>query len=306
MHRSRLALLVVFAPVAACSTRRNKDPEGAAALSQDSSLAQLDLHQLPAQPPLPDECGSIAAAAQPSADNERQAGELTRQAYRAELVGDVRGAHALLHRAAELDGTSKPIAYHLGRTSEELGDRSGAVNAYCHYLTLAPAAADTGDVRQRLTRLSPSLHVAATSAGSRASRQSSAIGAPRHGYRTASRVASAVRVGSAGRVRTEQGGAWGGGSSTAGPAYPPPNAGDHRATADGDVIATAQPSSSTQQPAPNSSRRRGGLSHAEGAGIGAAAGAIIAGVTGHSVKSAVIGAAAGGILGAVVAGGTNQ
>lgn len=281
MHRSRMALLVVFAPVAACSARKDKDPEGTTALSQDSSLAQLDLHQLAAQPQLPDACGSGAATAQPTADDERQAGELTRQAYQAELVGDVRQAHVLLHHAAELDGTSKPIAYHLGRTSEELGDRAGAVNAYCHYLTLSPEASDTGDVRQRLTRLSPSLHLATTRAFSRASRRSAAPGTPRHGYRTASRVASPVRVGSA-----------------------------ERTTADGDVTAmptaTAQPSSSTPQPVATSSRRRGGLSHAEGAGIGAAAGAVIAGATGHSVKSAVIGAAAGGLLGALVAGGTNR
>lgn len=302
MHRSRLALLVVFAPVAACSTRSGKDPDGSAALSQDSSLAHLDLRQLAAQPQLPDACGAVAAPAAPTGDDERQAGELTRQAYQAELVGDVQQAHTLLHRAAELDGASGAIAYHLGRTSEELGDRTGAVNAYCHYLALAPAAGDTADVHQRLIRLSPSLHVASASGGI-LSRRLTGTNAPHQGYRAPSPVRSHARVSAADRVRVAQGGIRGGGGSMTGPDdSPPPDAGDHRATADGDVIATAGPSS-TQQPVTTSSRRRGGLSHAQGAEIGAAAGAIIAGATGHSVKSAVIGAAAGGILGAVVAGG---
>lgn len=305
MHRSRLALLVVFAPVAACSTRRDTDPEGATALSQDSSLAHLDLRQLAAQPQLRDACGAVATAAPPTGDDERQAGELTRQAYKAELVGDVHQAHTLLHRAAELDGTSKPIAYHLGRTSEELGDRAGAMSAYCHYLALAPAASDTADVRQRLMRLSPSLHVASASGGVSSPQLARAV-APHRGYRAQSLVRSAARVGAADRVRVAQGGNLGGGGSIAGSDYPPtPHAGDHRTTADGDVIATARPSSSTQ-PATTPPARRGGLSHAQGAEIGAAAGAIIAGATGRSVKSALMGAAAGGILGAVVAGGTNQ
>jgi len=304
VHRSRLALLVVFAPVAACATRKSKDPEGTAPLSQDSSLAHLDLRQLAAQPQLPDECGTVASATAPTGDNERQAGELTRQAYKAELVGDVQQAHVLLHRAAELDGTSKPIAYHLGRTSEELGDRTGAVNAYCHYLALSPATADTADVRQRLTRLSPSLHVATTSVSPGvASRRFTPVAAPRRARRTVSRVASAVRGPSAG-VRLP-GGGMGSGDVDRADYPPPPDGGTHRTTADGDVVATTQPTASTQ-PATTSSRRRGGLSHAQGAGIGAAAGAIIAGATGRSVKSAVLGAAAGGILGAVVVGGTNQ
>lgn len=300
MHHSRLALLVVFAPVAACSSRRNNDSEANAALSQDSSLAHLDLHELAAQPQLPDACGAVAVASPPSGDHERQADGLSREAYQAELVGDVQQARVLLHRAAELDGTSKPIAYHLGRTSEELGDRAGALSAYCHYLALAPATADTADVRQRLTRLSPSLHVAITGAANGGSlRQSSVIIVPRRARGAVSHVASSVRSGSArGDIQ--------GGGPMAGADDPSLPDGDHRTTADGDVVATAQPASSTQQPATTSSRRRGGLSHAQGAGLGAAAGALIAGVTGHSVKSAIIGAAAGGILGAVVAGGRNQ
>lgn len=300
MHRSRLALLVVIAPVAACSTRRSKDSEATRALSQDSSLAHLDLQQLAAQPQLPDACGSVSPAAQPTADNERQAGELTRQAYKAELVGDVQQAHVLLHHAAELDGTSKPIAYHLGRTSEELGDRTGAVNAYCHYLALSPTTADTADVRQRLTQLSPSLHVATASTRSAVSSgRFTQMVSPRRSTRTVSRVASAVRVRRSNRVALPGGGMQGSGDVDRVEYPATPDGDSHRTTADGDVVATTQPT-----PAPTApNTRRGGLSHAQGAGIGAAAGAIIAGATGHSVKSAVIGAAAGGILGAVVAGG---
>jgi outer membrane lipoprotein SlyB len=42
------------------------------------------------------------------------------------------------------------------------------------------------------------------------------------------------------------------------------------------------------------------MSRAQGAGIGAVAGAMIGVATGRSVKSAVIGAAAGGMLGTIV------
>ena len=81
--------------------------------------------------------------------------------------------------------------------------------------------------------------------------------------------------------------------------------GQHRfdVAAAGDVEAPTSPEPSVEQPAPAPRTSRRYPSRAQSAGIGAAAGAIIGGVTGRSVKSAVIGAAAGGILGTVVGGG---
>lgn len=308
MHRSRLALLVVVAPVAACSTRKSSD--AAAPLSQDSSLAHLDLRQPAARRArLPDACSSVAVAAQPAAADRQQAAVLTRQAYSAELVGHVEQARTLLHRATELDGTDKTVAYHLGRTSEALGDHAEAVSAYCHYLALAPAAPDTADVRQRVSRLSLAPQRVASTATAAPPRPTavamtsqSVARAPQHRQAT-QRVASAVRVGPSTRVAYPEGDVQGAGGPVSSASQPPVYGGEHHTTADGDVIAAGRPMPSTSA-RPSSSTRRGGLSRAEGAGLGAATGALIAGVTGHSMKSAVIGAAAGGLLGAVVAGGS--
>ena len=86
MHRSRLSVLVIFAAAAACST--HDDSNGNAILSRDSSLvARLDVKE--ARQPLPDACGTVAVAAQPAAADKRQADEMTRQAYDAEILGKV-------------------------------------------------------------------------------------------------------------------------------------------------------------------------------------------------------------------------
>ena len=129
MHRSRLSVLVIFAAVAACST--NDDSQGTDILAQDRTLvARLEVDQETGQPSLPSACGTVALAAQPTLANQQQAKELTRQARDAEMQGNVQEARTLLHRAFELDGTNKSTAYHLGRTSEAVGDGAGAMTAY--------------------------------------------------------------------------------------------------------------------------------------------------------------------------------
>ena len=146
MHRSRLSVLVILAAVAACSTHDGS--EGAAILSQDSTLvARLEKDRQAQQPALPGACPAITVAAQPAATSKREADELTRRAYDAEMLGNVQEAKALLTRASALDATNKSAVYHLGLTSETLGDRAAAIAAYCRYLTLAPTTAESAEAR---------------------------------------------------------------------------------------------------------------------------------------------------------------
>src|SRR5215207_5595422 len=104
MHRSRLSVLVVVTGVAACSKR--DDPRGTKVLSQDSTLAaQLNSNQKTPRLPFPDACDTIAAtavAAQPDTASRRQAEELSRQGYRAEVLGNLQEANLLLRRASVL------------------------------------------------------------------------------------------------------------------------------------------------------------------------------------------------------------
>ena len=324
MHRSRLSVLVIFAAAAACS--KHDGSEGNAILSEDRTLvARLDVDQETHKPALPAACGTVAIPAQPAVGNQRQAEELTRQASDAEMHGDVKQARSLLRRAAELDATNKTAAYHLGRTSETLGDSTAAMTAYCRYLALTPTTAEAVEAHQRVTRLSQSkVRVAAGSlidstttvqrtpaaparsappvthaqptvarrvaTSTPAARQSATPGSSRERMARTSSIAT----GSVAEVPT-----------TREPATIATQASDTAASAEagGDVVMAQSPASSVEQPAPAPRTSRRSPSRAQSAGIGAAAGAIIGGVTGRSVKSAVIGAAAGGILGTVVGGG---
>lgn len=274
MHRSRLSVLVIFAAVAACSTR--DDSEGKEILSQDRTLvARLEIDRKAREVPLPAACGKVALAAQPTAANQTQSRELTLQARDAEMHGNIREARSLLRRAFELDGTGKSAAYHLGRTSEALGDRTGAITAYCHYLALTPTTAESAEARQRVATLSQSeTRVAAGSVS-----ESAATGR-RASTPTARRVTPTPndRATTSSAVDATAGGT----------------------AAGSDVVPMPRPEPTVDQPSTESRTERRGPSRAQGAIVGAATGAIIGAATGRSVKGAVIGAAAGGILGTVV------
>lgn len=299
MYRSRPVVLVILAATAACSTR--DDSAAVADLATDTTLARLSLTRQPAQP-LPAACGAVAVAAKGQALNKPQAKDLARQAYRAELLGRLQEAQSLLRRASDLDDTDQSLAYHLGRTSESLGDRGDATRAYCRYLSLTSNATGAADARDRLARLSLS-HASAVSS-------STGWQTPARGHSSAATyVASRSRAWPAPRTvastskvadrdaRSERSVAGGKQSPAEG------DGGEHPSASDGDVIVAASagvPTSS--QPATAPSPRRRGPTRVQGAGIGAVAGAIIGAATGHTVKSAVIGSAVGGILGTVVAG----
>ena len=322
MHRSRLSVLVIVVAAAACS--RHDASDESAILSEDRTLvARLDLDQESHKPVLPAACGTIAIPAQPAVANQHQAEELTNQARDAEMHGDVKEARSLLRRASELDATNKSAVYHLGRTSEALGDSSAAMTAYCRYLALTPTTAEAVEAHQRVTRLSQSkVRVATRNAiDSTTTRQSSTSAAtpravslvhaqPAVTRRAAARTTTVARSAPVAtstrstRVSESSAGRVGESPAPREPASSPSPSSDTAAStvASGDVEMTPNREPTVEQPAPapRTSRRP---SRAQSAGIGAAAGAIIGGVTGRSVKSAVIGAAAGGILGTVVGGG---
>jgi hypothetical protein len=316
-------LVIVAAGAAACS--RHDASDESAILSEDRTLvARLDLDQESHKPALPPACGTIAIPAQPAVSNQRKAEELTNEARDAEMHGDVQEARSLLRRASELDATNKTAVYHLGRTSEALGDSVAAMTAYCRYLALTPTTAEAVEAHQRVTRLAQSkVHVASggaidstTSGRSTVARATPSAPTVASTPTTVARrvaaktttVARPARVASAERSTRAS-------SATSGRVAEPPapseTSGSNTpvasdtaasAVAGGDVVmAPDREPAAEPAPAPRASRR--GPSRAQSAGIGAAAGAIIGGMTGRSVKSAVIGAAAGGILGTVVGGG---
>ena len=293
MHRSRLSALAIFAAATACSKRTESDANEI--LSKDAALgATLDVRQMPE--PLPATCGTVAPIVKPSVANHVQAAELARKGYDAELVGNTAQARSLLSRAVQLDATDKSATYHLGRTSEALGDRPGAAAAYCRYLTLTLTTTESAEARQRVAALTqPTRTVASVVlSGAPTRRHSSKASTTRIRYerpRARTRVATTGAAGEWSMGGTEL-------PSTASPRSP--GEADRRTerTDAGDVISVSPVP--PVDPAPTSSRA--GTHRARDAGIGAVAGAMIGAATGRSVKSAVIGAAAGGVLGAVVGG----
>lgn len=308
MHRSPLSVLVILAAMAACST--HDDSQGSAILSKDSTLvAQLQKDKQPQQPALPTACGAVTVAAQPAAANKRQADELTRRAYDAEMLGNVQEARALLRRATELDATNKSASYHLGLTSETLGDRTAAISAYCRYLTLTPTTAESVEARQRVAKLSQT--ETRVAAGSVSDSESTPV-RRRAPSTTAGRVARGARTVEP-RVVASAPVAQSVPAASRERDTPSPTSSDPVATspsvdrtADGPAAgsdgASSRSAPSVEQPSTSTRTERRGASRTQSAIIGAAAGAIIGGATGRSVKGAVIGAAAGGIFGTAVGG----
>jgi hypothetical protein len=288
MHRSRPFVLVIVGVVAACSKRNPAD--GNDILSQDRTLvARLETSKDARRASVPDACGAIRIAAAPSAADQQQAEALTQQAGVAEMHGDIQDARSLLQRAAALDATNKSAAYHLGRTSEALGDRGTAVAAYCRYLALAPTAAESVEARQRVAGLSRAMpHTTRSTRDSLVARSNVvAAASPRRPVRARPSVGSRV-VASAPVQRPA-------------PRTPERITEPTPVTTNGDVVAAPPSPTSAPDPSPAPSRtqRRGSIG-AQSTIIGVAAGAILGAATGRSVKSTVIGAAAGGVLGTVV------
>jgi hypothetical protein len=328
MHRSRLPLLVIVTAIAACS--RHKEPDGAKALSRDSTLAARfdgseNSDQKADKLPYPDACGSVSIPDQPSDANKAEAAAITQQAYDAEVVGDARKARALLLRASALDWTDKTAAYHLGRISETVGDRGAAIAAYCRYLALAPTVAEGAEARERVTSLSQApTRVAGGNVVDNASarRQSSASAGRQAHAKTPAKPRVIARDDELPpRAASTESGKRSVNTVTDGavvlPSQNKPTAptkverNTDSVVADGDGVAAPRPVSTVDQSPPMAppttpQTNSRSASRVQTAGIGAVVGAVIGGVAGRSAKSAAIGAAAGGILGAVMPRGTRS
>jgi hypothetical protein len=332
VHRSRLPLLAIVTAIAACST--HKEPDGAKALSRDSTLAARfdgseNTDQKTDKLPYPDACGAVTIPDQPSDADKAQAAGLSRQAYDAEVLGDARQASSLLRRASALDWTDKTAAYHLGRISETVGDPAAAIAAYCRYLALAPTIAEGAEVRQRVASLSRSQSQTRVAAGSvvdgSTARSQSAASTAREAHAKPVTKPSAIardddalppRAASIERGKRSVNAATDGVAGL--PSQSKPTAAQPKVersadsvVANGDGVAMPRPGSTVDQSppmaqptAPPTNPRT--TSRVQTAGIGAVVGAVIGGVAGRSAKSAAIGAAAGGILGAVVPRGTRS
>jgi tetratricopeptide (TPR) repeat protein len=122
--------------------------------------------QLPAKKTLAGEsqsaCPRFPRPVAPAREQAAESHRLAQQGYEAALVGDHPEARDLLRRAAQLDLTSEEVAYRLGREHEEVGAASDAILEYCRYLSLAPQAGNSADVRERIARLSPQQSLTAT------------------------------------------------------------------------------------------------------------------------------------------------
>jgi tetratricopeptide (TPR) repeat protein len=82
-----------------------------------------------------------------------EAAALRREAAQAMILGDVGRARSVLSGAAALDPTSPSIRVQLGRALEELGDREGAVDAYCEALALTPSGSERSEADEGIRRL---------------------------------------------------------------------------------------------------------------------------------------------------------
>jgi hypothetical protein len=326
VHRSRLPLLVIAAVVAACSKRNNSDTTKI--LSQDSTLAarlenSQNADQQTATPPLPNACGAVEIRNQPARKDKLAAAGLVRQAYEAEILGNMREAAELLRRATSLNWRDRASAYHLGRVDEALGERTDAIKAYCRFLALGPTVVEQRETAQRVARLSQSqTQLAATTGavidtGGRRRRAMAPTARPttRNNAAVAPRVVARATGESRPAMSPERRSKRSTSVAAGAVDLPTPNEPSRTPrvvvdTADSPVAAkdggSTAPAPSVDPPTTTSPAERRSSNSAQAAGIGAVAGAIIGGVAGRSVGAAAIGAAAGGILGATVARRTHQ
>jgi hypothetical protein len=289
--------------LACMNTSESGSSAATAALRHDVSLASAVLQ---AQPYPNGACdGAVGRAATSSngstnGDSAR-AEDLLRRGGELELSGDARGAQAVLHSAACLNGGNASVARQLARVSESLGDTMEAVASYRRYLLLAPNAQDARAVRARLASLDGSAVVATTQptttvastepAPLAASRSRGRVSASRRRAMTEERAAPAIHTSALLRVPRED-------SSS----VTLRESGGEMADAAPPPVAAPTPDTTEESPAPAMPEQtRTSTSHTvRDAAVGAAAGAIIGAVIGRDIRGAAVGAAAGGVLGAVV------
>ncbi|HKK92072.1 MAG TPA: tetratricopeptide repeat protein [Longimicrobiales bacterium] len=130
------------------------------ALSGTSSLAAQDLsldqelslkRDFPGSGPFV--CPAVTIPEAPPAEERLQATQLASSADQALVQGDLTRAASLLERATELDPSSAELAYRRGRVLEDLGDRPGAIDAYCRVVAAGSTDYTATDAEARLQAL---------------------------------------------------------------------------------------------------------------------------------------------------------
>lgn len=98
-------------------------------------------------------CPPAADPVTPTDEQRRSARDLAQRALQSALLGDAATAREELEEAAALDPTDADLAYRLGRAHETVGAAPDAVIEYCRFLTLAPSAPESAEVRARVSAL---------------------------------------------------------------------------------------------------------------------------------------------------------
>ena len=101
-------------------------------------------------------CPTFPAPTLPGARETAEARRLTATAQEAAIVGDHKAARDAFAQAAQLNPRDERIAYQLARAHEELREVNEAARQYCRFLSLAPDATESADVRARIAALTQS------------------------------------------------------------------------------------------------------------------------------------------------------
>ncbi len=105
----------------------------------------------------------------PPLDGERvQATQLASSADQALILGDLDRAATLMARATELDPSSAELAYRSGRVLEDLGDRPGAIDAYCRVVAIGSVDETAPDAEARIRTLAAARWAGISDAASQA------------------------------------------------------------------------------------------------------------------------------------------
>jgi tetratricopeptide (TPR) repeat protein len=111
------------------------------------------VRELPA-PAEADPCADVVVAREaPDAEARDEAQGLLQAASEARILGDVQRAAALLAEAVATDPTLAEGHLQLARALEEVSQETGAAEAYCRYLALAPQGPDRQEAEAALARL---------------------------------------------------------------------------------------------------------------------------------------------------------
>lgn len=121
-----------------------------------TALAQTAVASSPQLDSVRAACHAVPVPVRPAEAQRRAARDLAARAQEASIVDDNATTRTLYERAEKLDPSDATTAYALARSYETAGDPR-ALTEYCRFLALAPADAESADVRQRVASLAAQL-----------------------------------------------------------------------------------------------------------------------------------------------------